>query len=168
MRHSSIHSRASSLPRQQPITREQARSHDSSLSLASKLAPTTTLDHSRASSLSRQYPIIREQARSHDSSLSFASKLAPTTAAYHSRASSLPQQERVLWERACSRSSCSTLAAGFVEDLLHRREKILQHGARAEVDLGVDLHAGRQSIAFPLRLHERLAQFDQRAESRRR
>jgi hypothetical protein len=29
-----------------------------------------------------------------------------------------------------------------VGDLLHRREEILEDRARAEVDLGVDLHAG--------------------------
>ena len=29
-------------------------------------------------------------------------------------------------------------------DLLHRREEIIEHRARAEVDLGVDLHAGNK------------------------
>ena len=33
-----------------------------------------------------------------------------------------------------------------MDDLLHRREEILEDAADAEVDLGVDLHAGHKSI----------------------
>jgi hypothetical protein len=33
----------------------------------------------------------------------------------------------------------------LVRDLLHRREEILEDAPRAEVDLGVDLHAGDEA-----------------------
>jgi len=36
----------------------------------------------------------------------------------------------------------SPLPPGFMGNLLHRREEILEDAARAEVDLGVDRHAG--------------------------
>ena len=36
----------------------------------------------------------------------------------------------------------SPFAPGLMQGLLHRREQILQHGARAELDFGVELHAG--------------------------
>jgi len=46
------------------------------------------------------------------------------------------------------RYSASTLSPCLVRDLLHGREQILQHAARAEVDFGVDQHAGYQAQAL--------------------
>ena len=45
------------------------------------------------------------------------------------------------------RVSCSRLPLPprLVGDLLHRREEILKDAARAEVDLGIDLHAGDEA-----------------------
>ena len=45
-------------------------------------------------------------------------------------------------------SSCRNqlpLPPRLVRELLHRREEVLHHAARAEVDLGVDLHAGNET-----------------------
>jgi len=45
-------------------------------------------------------------------------------------------------------------------DLLHRREEILEDGSRAEVDLGVDLHAGDEAQLPALALEVAAAQVD--------
>ena len=52
------------------------------------------------------------------------------------------------------------LPPGLVGDLLHGREKILEHRARAEVDLGVDLHAGDEAEIPALALEALADQVD--------
>jgi len=59
-----------------------------------------------------------------------------------------------MWARALP------LPPGLVGDPLHGREEILEHRARAEVDLGVDLHAGDEAQLPALALEIVAAQID--------
>ena len=52
------------------------------------------------------------------------------------------------------------LPPGLVGDLLDRRQEILQDGPRAEVDLGVNLHAGDEAQLPALALEVVAAQAD--------
>lgn len=48
----------------------------------------------------------------------------------------------------------------LVGDLLHWREEIFEDAARAEVDLGVDLHAGNEAKLPAMALEAAAAQVD--------
>ena len=61
-------------------------------------------------------------------------------------------------ERTGLDESCLSLPPGLVGDLLDRREEILQDAPRAEVDLGVDLHAGDKAQLPALALEVATAQ----------
>ena len=55
----------------------------------------------------------------------------------------------------------SALPPRLVGDILDRREEILDDAARAEVNLGVDLHAGDEAQSPALALEVAGAQIDQ-------
>ena len=61
----------------------------------------------------------------------------------------------------------SALARRLVESLLHRREQIFKHGARAKMDFGRDLHARSEAEFFAVNLKELVLQIYQGIGSRR-
>src|SRR5262245_63483035 len=56
----------------------------------------------------------------------------------------------------------SALSRGFLEGLRDRREEVLEDGARAQVDLGRDLHPGREAVALAFRVQILLPEVDER------
>ena len=60
--------------------------------------------------------------------------------------------------KGCDLRSFASLALppGLMPGLLHRRQEVLDHAARTQMNFGADLHAALQAIAVPTRF-ERLA-----------
>src|SRR5215467_12924231 len=83
--------------------------------------------------------------------------------------------EELLPERVAARSGeaaaplagQSALARRFLERLGHRRKQVFEDRARAEMNLGRDLHAGREAVALAVRFKVLVLEADQRLEGER-
>src|SRR5574340_590370 len=69
--------------------------------------------------------------------------------------------------KGASRITMSPLPPRFLESAQHRREEVFEDGARAEVDLGGDLHAGREAVAHAVGVEVLRLEVDQRAVGER-